>query len=82
MNNKKLLGLVILVFIIITTVIIFSVSYSEKYRVLKDVGKFPINLLFNKPVKNDESIHKYSGIRYKHKRRFNFLNRQNIRGVN
>lgn len=69
---------------LITSLIIFSVYKifsREKYTKLKNIGYFP--LLYNKTKKRfpiDIDIdHKYSGHRYKQKRRYNFLSQQNRR---
>lgn len=67
--------------IVLLTVI--GIVQKEKYKLLKNVGKFPLYNLTEKTLKsNDDIIHKYSGHRYKQKRRYNFLSQQNQRSYN
>ena len=81
MQTQFFLYVIIVLFIIIGFCI-YKFTRPEPYRLLQNVGSFPLNISNMKRTSyNDENDDTYDGIRYKHKRPYNFLNRQNIRDI-
>jgi hypothetical protein len=71
---------IILIIFIFIFFIIFTFRYfkKEKYTKLRDIGKFPLNFIKKKSLKNTKKTrNKYSGHRYNQSRRYNFLSQQN-----
>ncbi len=75
MNNYILLTLIGFV-IIITIYILSNYVHREKYKQLRHLGFFPIINSRKIAIVNRERRHKYSGHRYRHRRRYNFLGRR------
>ena len=71
--NKCILVILTIVIVLITTFILCNCVSREKYKLLRHLGLFPLNPVKKIRILGDETEHKYSGHRYKHRRRYNFL---------
>jgi hypothetical protein len=77
-NERIILGFFITLIFGLVIFGVYEIFSREKYTKLKNMGYFPIFPTF--PTKKSitmELDHKYSGHRYKQKRRYNFLSQQN-----
>lgn len=79
MDNTVILVFAIIVIVLLTAAAVTGYVKREKYMRLRNIGKFPLHNLNEKRLKSNKPIHKYSGHRYKQKRRYNFLSQQSRR---
>ena len=78
MRSKNILYIIPVVIILLVLFGFFLYKISkEKYKTLRNVGVFPIEYQYTKENKKQENGHKYTGILYKHNRRYNFLAQRN-----
>ena len=70
-----------LAYILTMLIIDKKVFNSEKYKLQKDLGDFPLqhHARIISIIDNEDSDNKYSGHRSRHGRRYNFLSRKSLR---
>lgn len=73
MNKYIIIGLIL--FVGLLTFFVYKLTLYEKYKILKNIGKFPILLPSQQiiKIKNSGFGNKYDGHRYRHRRRYNHL---------